>query len=218
MMATNLVCPVPPTLNLFNDNENPFPDNDCDYFDLHALQDILKQYDGNYFSVFSMNLRSCRKNFPSMLSYLNVLCHKFTILILVETWLTADCDYTFNIPGFNQINIYKSNFGGGIKVFYHCQLDVEIINDLTIVNEIMQVLSFNIKGPNYSYTVVAVYKPPSSNNHVFNEMFFNSVIDKIPQNSKIVIAGDFNLNLLNPFRLTHIDDFISNMLSFGYFP
>ena len=217
-MYSNNAWQSPPILKLFNDEENPFPSNNCDYFDFSSLYDEISCYNKNYFSIFCMNVRSCRKNFPSVLSFLNVLNHKFTIIILVETWLMADNDFTFYIPGYKNINIYKSNFSGGIKVFYLDYLNVEVLNELTIVNDTMQVLTFNLKGPTYSYILVTIYKPPSSNYRIFHDEFFGSVIENIPPNSKILIAGDLNLNLLNPLALPHIDEFVSCMLGFGYFP
>ena len=95
----------------------------------------FSSFNSNCFSILGCNIRSCRKNFNSFVSLLSVLMLKFTVLILCETWLSLDIDYGFDVAGYNTLNIYRNNFGGGIKVFYDNRFKVELLDNLTFIND-----------------------------------------------------------------------------------
>ena len=208
----------PPMIDLTNENEFYIPKIDCNYYSPSDFKTTILNYTDKSFSMLSMNIRSCRTNFSEFVGFLSEIGHKFSIIVLVEIWLIKDCDYSFDITGYKCCSIYKSNIAGGIKIYYDNRLNIEILNQLTIVDDTMQVLTLNLKGLNFKYTICAVYKPPSSNPYIFNDMFFNFIVDNFPRNSKVILTGDFNLNLLNPLSLNYIEEFMSYMLSYGYFP
>ena len=57
------------------------------------------------FSVLMLNIRNCRKSFNNFLAnFCNVLTC-FSRILLTETWLTAEVDNAFNIPGFYCFNL-----------------------------------------------------------------------------------------------------------------
>ena len=93
-----------------------------------------------------------------------------------------------------------------------------MIDSLSFVNDVMEVLTLFLIGQNFKYIVCSVYRSPSADPVLFNEQFSNEVIDRFPANSKVIFTGDFNLNLFNPLKSIHIDAFIANMLGFGFFP
>ena len=76
------------------------------------------------FYILNLNIRSCRKKFASMLSFLSVLVFNFIIIILTKTWLTSYINLEFN--GYNQLNVYKSNPGGGIEIYYDNSWNAEV--------------------------------------------------------------------------------------------
>ena len=80
-----------------------------------------------------------------------------------------------------------------------------------------EVLTVFLIGSNFKYIVCCVYRSTRADPFLFNELFFNEVVSKFPANAKVIIAGDVNLNLFNPLRLTYIDSFTANILSFGFF-
>ena len=137
---------------------------------------------------------------------------------MTETWLSHDIDNIFDIEGYKQYNLYRNNHGGGVKLFYNDIFNVKLLDDLTFVNNVMEIMSVIILGPCTNYLICSIYRPPSSCPFQFNNMLFDFVFDKFPKNAKVILVGDLNLNLFNPLNLTYIGDFISNMLSFNYFP
>ena len=97
--------PDPPNLSFSDDND--IPSVNCvsrthDQF----IQDS-KRYSSGYFSMLNFNIRSCRRNFPSFLTFLRSLFCSFSLIILSETWLVEDIDYGFNMDGYRQLNLYR---------------------------------------------------------------------------------------------------------------
>ena len=96
--------------------------------------------------------------------------------------------------------------------------DVEIIDRLTFVNDVMEVLTLSLTGSNFRYIVCSIYRSTGADSILFNEMFFDQVVSYFPADSKVIVIGDINLNLFNPLKLTYIDNFVANMLGFNFFP
>ena len=101
---------------------------------------------------------------------------RFAITVLTETWLSSDFDNTYDIPGYKQLNVFRNNHGGGIKIFYNENFTVDLLQELTFVNNVMEILSFHITGQHCKYLISCVYKPPSVNPFVFNDVFLNKIL------------------------------------------
>ena len=82
----------------------------------------------------------------------------------------------------------------------------------------MEVLTFYICGNGFKYLISSIYRPPSSSSYQFNEMLINKLLLNYPENTKLIIVGDINLNLFNPLNLTCINNFINTLLGFNFFP
>ena len=205
-----------PALDLNDENDIPrFP---CSYKNPDRLANVLTDYKKGAFSLMMFNVRSCRKNFGCFLSFLCNLMFKFSVIILVETWLSSSADCGFDINGYKHVSIHRNNFGGGMKIYYDELYNVEVINELTFINNYMEVLTIYLIGLNFKYIICAVYRLPSADPHTFNEQFFDNIVNKFPVDAKVLITGDFNLNLFNPLRNTFIDIFTASMLSSGFYP
>ena len=163
-------------------------------------------------------MRGCRRHFSYFLSFLNILMFRFAVIVLCETHLTADVDKGYNIPGYKQYNIYRSTFGGGIKIFYDELLNVELIPALTFVRNYIEILTFSFYYNSINYIVSAIYRPPSANPNLFNDTLFNEIIDKYPTSYSSIIVGDVNFDLFNPMNHGYIDEYIHSLLQFNYFP
>ena len=93
-----------PTFEIHDDND--IPNIECIYSNPDELINNLKNFDKNYFSILNFNIHSCRKNFNSLLAFLSLFLYRFSVLVLCESWLTSEIDHGFDIPGYNQINLY----------------------------------------------------------------------------------------------------------------
>ena len=209
-----------PSFNLSNDIDSidPIPHSDCRYVNIGNFNSLSSNYIKGSFSVLCYNIRSCRRNFSSFLTYLNMILLQFSIIVLVETWLSEDTDYGFDIEGYSQINRYRNNFGGGIKVYFRDHLKVKILNTFSRVSDVAEIVSINVSIERISLILLCIYRPPSSCPYAFNNVLFDEVLTNFNNTDKIMIVGDLNLNLFNPLNLTYIDNFIDNMLSLSFWP
>ena len=158
----NIIDPFnPPRYNLPLINENlDEPEINCNYYplgDVQNVHDVIN--DTKSFSLLSLNIRSLRRNFSSLISFLTTFLLKFNLIILVETWLTKDIDNIFNISGYRQVNLYRNKNGGGIKVFYDEAYNIEILDECTHLSNIAEVLTFLIKYKGFKYLVSCIYRP-----------------------------------------------------------
>ena len=159
-----------------------------------------------------------RKTFNSFCSFLSLLLLKFSIIVLYETWLTEHIDFGFDIPGYKHIDIYRNNFGGGIKVFYCDEFQVEIIKNLSFCSNILEVLTFKLFKNGIRYIVCTIYRPPHSNPNLFIDVLMNGILNNFTSSDRVLIVGDINFNLFNPLKLRYIDDFINSLLCISFFP
>ena len=201
-----------------NDDSNDIPTVTCANTYPNDLPLMLNNYKNNAFSLLCYNIRSCRKNFPLFLSFLSTLLFNFSVIVLCESWLSSDIDYGFDIAGYQQLNMYRNDHGGGIKVYCRNELKFDIIDNLSFVNAIMEILTFTLIGPNFKYIICSVYRPPRSSINLFLETFFDDIVGNFDINDKIIIVGDLNINLFNPLNMMSIENFIGNMLAFSFFP
>ena len=207
----------PPDINISEDDD--LPSVHCMYrTPTQFIDDTKRNYNSKSFSILNMNIRSCRRNFASFLSFLGSLFCTFSLIVLSESWLTEDIDCGFDINGYSQLNLYRNRHGGGLKIYYDSNFSVKLIDDCTFVNVFMEILTFMLIGNNFKYVICAIYRPPSRDPVSFLESLFSNISDKLPMNSKIIVVGDLNLNLYNPLRLNYIDDFINGMLQRNFFP
>ena len=65
-----------------------------------------------------INIRSCKKNFNTLIAYFAEFLACFSCIILTETWLTAESDNVYKIPGFSHYDLYRDHLGGDIKIFF----------------------------------------------------------------------------------------------------
>ena len=92
------------------------------------------------------------------------------------------------------------------------EINIDFVNDLTFVNDLIEIMTFYIFGKNYRYLLCAIYRPPGASIRDFNDLFFDSIMNRFPNNVKVIITGDFNINLYNPYQSKVISDFISGCL------
>ena len=89
---------------------------------------------------------------------------------------------------------------------------------LTFINEFFEILSFKILNRNLNYIVCILYRPPDSSINFFIDSFFDRLSDILHPDDKVILSGDFNINLFNPYKMLVINNFIDSMSSFSFFP
>ena len=126
----------------------------------------------------------------------------------------------FNINGFYCADLYRNHYGGGIKIYVKDNVQFKVLDNFRIVSD-MEMLTIELLYHNQRFLLTTVYHPPTSypvKNNEFVDLFtlyLRRLIDlKIP----LIVAGDFNINLLNPRNTMYVDTYIKNLFELGLKP
>lgn len=189
---------------------------DCKYSNV----DIFKKY-SSFLNIFMFNIRSVRKNFTQFVAYFSYMFSYFSFILLTETWLDSDFSDAFNIPGFYKYDLCRNNYGGGLRLFIRDGIKASLLSDFTFINDFMEVLTIECNSNSIKYIILLVYHSPTAC-HIINNMFIESLLTLLNQlkvkSLPIIIGGDMNLNLLNPYNFGYINTFINGMFESGFLP
>ena len=86
---------------------------------------------------------------------------------------------------------------------------------------LIEILTLECSIIGVKYVISLVYHPPSSC-HVTNNIFVDSLLSLLRQlqakRLPLIVGGDMNLNLLNPYNLSYINSSINGMFKLGLVP
>ena len=126
----------------------------------------------------------------------------FDILVFTESWLTPDDIDQCKITGYQAIHLLRPsddpNFksrGGGVSLFIRDSLTFKHRTDLTIMQPFMEGSFIEMHFKDCKYIIGGIYRPPDTNLNQFND-FFNNVIEPIKSSHKLILLGDYNVDLL----------------------
>ena len=118
------------------DLENYIPAS-CTYVGVDELFTLISSLS---LSIFMLNI-SCFKNFNDFLANFCNCLMSFTCMIFTETWLILERDKIFNISGFYCYDIYRNQYGGGIKIYLKDCIQSRILENFTVINELLEILT-----------------------------------------------------------------------------
>ena len=190
----------------------------CHYLSVDCLSHFIN---GISMSILMINIRSCSKNFDNFISVFCKYLTYFTCIVMTETWLTKDRDNIFDIQGFQCIDLYRNNYGGGVKVYVRDNVKTKILPNFTILNDILEMLTIELLFQNHKILFTAMYHPPTSfpaKNIEFVDLFTLYLGQMVRLKIPLIVAGDLNINLLNPNNSAYGDLFIKNLFEHGMKP
>ena len=201
---------------LDNNNEPEQYVPNCSY----ATWDNLSRKSNNEnLSFLCVNLRSIGSKFAEFTSYLAKLKWKFKFIAVTESWLTPDKDVALEIEGYKSKSIYRSGNrrGGGIKLYFLESINVNVIENLTFVEDNCEMLTIEASISRFGKILVScVYYPSSTNSR------FDPFCDKITQlldfsvDKKAVVMGDFNLNLTRHPNSSDTTKYVELFTEYGF--
>ena len=124
----------------------------------------------NNVSISLCNIRSCRKNFLDFICYFSNVLFNYSCIVLVKTWLTQEYENVFFINGYKSFDVFRNNYGGGIRLYVKESINVSILQQFTITNDVIELLTAEICTLDNKFLLCCVYHPPSSE-HGFNYEF-----------------------------------------------
>ena len=190
----------------------------CTYADVDTLYPFICSFS---LSILMLSIRSVKKNFDDFLAKFYNCVNLFSFIVFTETWLTLDRDISFNIPGFYSLDLYCNQYGGGLKLYIKNRFKAKVLNDFTVLNDLFEILTVDLCLGNCKYFLMLVYHPPSSSptrNLECVSLLTSYLKCVLDFNSPVIVAGDMNLNLLNPKNLNYIDIYINNLFELNMMP
>ena len=172
-----------PIFNPEYDTLDSIPIN-CNLLSPHEFVGYREIDSESKFSMFHINIRSCRSNFAKLHLFLQTLVFTFYVIILTETWLSEDCDFLFELDGYKSHSLYRNNHGGGIKLYVREDIEFKILNQLSFINDLYECLScelFLFSKNMYSVLFIARPIPMSYDllTNLTNKFYHNFLVELI---------------------------------------
>jgi len=213
--------------NADTDNSEPNVVKMSYYYDPSTMKNAVSAMKDK-FSILSLNIQSLNAKFNNLIIFLKQLesmDFHFSCVCLQETWLSDNIDLsTYQITNYNLISQSKICSGhGGLAIYLHDDYKYKLKN-LYTTSDIWEGQFIEVSGDQINKKIIIgnIYKPPKDNT-VEN---INTFIDEIRPivntlerfKSDVVLAGDFNLNLLKVPDNNHISDYFETLISSGFIP
>ena len=202
----------------FNDNEIFEDDDICqdfprfnkpdsanfDYYSIEKFNSMCKDKSSlnNSLKIIHLNIRGLDKNFDNFITYLNTLDQSFDVITLSECHLqvNANCDNRFKIEGYDNFFVYSNIKFGGCAIYCKTTLCASQITGLTKSTNTCDYtyikIPYNKRCKEFN---VGVYYRHcrSSKSDIMNFLndFENSLDRNYIRKHKLVVCGDFNLDL-----------------------
>ena len=199
------------------------------YYTIDSLP--VKMSHSSNFNIISLNTQSINAKFDSLLTFLevtrqqNIIIH---VICIQESWLNEKSDLSlYQIEGYTCISQGKRcSSHGGLITYVDSQFNTSIMN---IKNDspIWEGLFVAVKDMETEKEIVVgnIYRPPYDNNNEQNVTTFVTELEPIiatlnDNNRELLIAGDFNINLLhiNTCNKEHFGQFLDMLLGYSLFP
>ena len=164
----------------------------CEY--QYTLNDI----EGS-FNVIQLNVRSLKNKFDDLHNFLVNTGITWDVICIAETWLKNDIIEYYNLDHYNLfVSCRDTGEGGGVAVYVHDRYDVRERKDLESIDcETKFVeLTLHLRSETKHIIVGEIYRPPNHSSKVFLE-YMEQLLENLENEKKIIVlAGDFNYNLL----------------------
>jgi hypothetical protein len=185
------------------------------YYDTNSFNSA--HVDTNNFLLVHHNIRSFCKNFDELGAFLDELNKDIDVLVLSETWFCSD-NYQ-SIEGYTGYHCCRQNRrGGGISIFVREQLTSTEITSMSVSTNLYESCVVKISvSPGLTIKVVGLYRPPDKALMIdFTHAWSEEVLGHFSSSDVVFIAGDFNIDLLQP--VASEKNFIDVMRSSFFIP
>ena len=209
-----------PELNLLLDSNDPFVNAPvCSYFSENQMVTNSRLQRNDLFFAH-LNVRSLNKNFDQFHDFIKELKFNSLVIGVSETWLKDTPSPLLSIEGFSLFtNNRTEKRGGGVGFYVSDYLKAEVIKELSIITEHVEAIFIEIHVPDQKNFVVGeIYRPPNSSPSIFLETLQNILSLPSLADKRLVIMGDYNLNLLHCNENIHCQNFLDLILSHSLTP
>ena len=205
--------------------DNLDKENISKYHDLQSYNNTL-QNNGESMSFLHLNMRSLVKK----MNCLNALISSFTytpdVIALTESWLKPANSKFFNLYGYTAYHLTRTiKSGGGVSLLIKSHLTSELIDDFSFVTDDIEMCTTKLKvrckdsNSDDTYIVSCIYRPHSKLKNVgkFKNTLTSILSNDTFMRNKVLLLGDFNIDLLSYLAHKPTNQFLSAMQSLNYF-
>lgn len=198
------------------------------YYDLNQIPGVIGESENN-FLILSLNAQSINAKISHLQAFVYQLSQSnisADVICIQESWLPDNADTSLvQLDGYtcvSQGHICSSH--GGLITYIHSKYKYKNLNIYTPSN-IWEGLFLEISGGDLTRSIIVgnIYKPPKNNNNNENIEIFTEeitpVLDSFRNTDKdILLAGDYNINLLKINEREKFTEFLDKMINNSFFP
>lgn len=204
-------------------NHNEFNQKACKYYETDEFVAINGK--NNSLSFLHLNIASLNKHFDELSSYLDTLKHNFGFIGITETRFLKDSSKLFNcdLPNYKSIHTPTESSVGGVLLYISEKFIFKPREDLSSLlynsRELESVfIELTLKNKK-NIIVGCVYRHPSMSENEFTNKFLSPFLEKTcKENKKLIVLGDFNIDLLKFENSSSVSDFIDLTSSYNMSP
>ena len=219
--------------NILDQNINTHDENNIcqlirhsSYYDIDQFSSLVGTYK-NELTIFSSNIQSINAKFNELEIFVEELDNinfKFSIICLQESCIAEGSDMTLSqLTGYTCITQGKSSSEkGGLVIYLDTKFRFEIIHKL---NEFEhwegQMIRVSKGGLPNSVIVCNIYRPPimlHDQIRQFIDQLTTVLINIENKKTDVILAGDYNLNLLKLNENYMCSEFFDMLTSHGFLP
>lgn len=152
-----------------------------------------------------MNARSVRNKRNSVIK---LICDNDpNCVIITEHWLSQEEADLFNIDNFRKVafTARKNRRGGGVLILLRNDLNcaTEVLPEISSISTdfVCEIAAVKLKFINWECIIMGVYRSPTNQTieswNSFIDILFEAILIANPNESKVILAADFNVDL-NP--------------------
>jgi exonuclease III len=182
-------------------------------FNNTVLRSSLANYSSSQLWFCFLNICSLVSKFDEFKeTFRNVPFH---IIAVTETWLTdSSYDTSFSLEGYNLIRRDRKRWdrerGGGVLIYIENNIKFKILQQSPDQSEIEYIFIEIINKNDEKMVFSIVYSPPRAS---LTPIILPILTELAEEHSKLLICGDFNVDLLTKSKRT--ENFIDSLSSLG---
>ena len=213
---------------LHNNTDNDEPDfmQLSSYHDDDSLNTLFN-IKADSFSILSLNCQSLNAKFDQInikVQQLRSEGHEFKVICLQETWLSDDSETAlFQIQGYNLVQLGKQcSAHGDLAIYISTKFNFSTV-DININSQVCEGQFIEILNIETNKTLIIgnLYRPPHNTNDLY-QTFINEFIPILEHlqrvNQEVIIAGDFNIDLLKINENATLGDYFNSLVAQSFFP
>ena len=147
-------------------------------------------------TILHHNIRSLPKHYDELIDFLTYLNTNIDCIVLSETFLNDINKDQFPLPGYKAYHLVRSKKkGGGVSIFIKETSFKDSKLYSSALNENLEALMISLSTTKFDLKVIGVYRPPNSSRVEFINNL-KIILEQESNLTKLVITGDFNIDLL----------------------